>query len=52
MNKLFEYGIPYQRVGEHIEKIKKELPEKFSIHDIKTIIYQNDSMNELKIYFE
>ncbi|MCI0922652.1 helicase-related protein, partial [Sphingobacterium rhinopitheci] len=52
MNKLFEYGIPYQRANLHLKQISKKLPEKFSIHDIKKIIFENEQMNDLKVYFE
>lgn len=52
MNKLFEYGIPYQRANPHLNQISSNLPNKFSIHDIKRIIFKNDSMSDLKIYFE
>ncbi len=52
MNKLFEYGIPYQRVKSYIQILEESLPDKFSIHDIKKIIFENESMNDLKIYFE
>lgn len=52
VNKLFEYGIPYQRVNPFLKELTEKLPNKFSIHDIKKIIFENDSMKELKIYFE
>lgn len=52
VNKLFEYGIPYQRVKPHLEALTQKLPNKFSIHDIKKIIIENNTMNDLKIYFE
>lgn len=52
MNKLFEYGIPYQRAKPFIIDIANNLPNKFSIHDIKKIIFENESMNDLKVYFE
>jgi replicative superfamily II helicase len=52
VNKLFEYGIPLNRVKPYIEEITQNLPDKFSIHDIKRIIFQNDEMKDLRIYFE
>ncbi len=52
MNKLFEYGIPYQRVKPNLEELTKKLPNEFSIHDIKKIIFKNQSMKNLRIYFE
>ncbi|MDM1094960.1 DEAD/DEAH box helicase family protein [Myroides odoratimimus] len=52
MNKLFEYGIPYQRVNTHLQQISQKLPDKFSIHDIKKVIFEDNSMNDLRIYFE
>lgn len=52
VNKLFEYGIPYQRVNPYLKEISKNLPNKFSIHDIKKIITENPSMKDLIIYFE
>lgn len=52
VNKLFEYGIPYQRVKPYLAELTKNLPNKFSIHDIKKIIFENNSMKDLKIYFE
>ncbi|KVV16182.1 DEAD/DEAH box helicase [Flavobacterium sp. TAB 87] len=52
MTKLFEYGIPYLRVKEHLITISDRIPENFSIHDIKKIIYENESMTDLRIYFE
>lgn len=52
VNKLFEYGIPYQRLKPFIREIEDKLPNNFSIHDIKKIIFESDSMNDLKIYFE
>ncbi len=52
VNKLFEYGVPYQRVKPYLEELTKNLPNEFSIHDIKKIIFEHDSMNELRIYFE
>lgn len=52
VNKLFEYGIPYQRVNPFLNKLTENLPNKFSIHDIKRIIFENNSMEDLKIYFE
>ena len=52
MNKLFEYGVSYQRAKPHIEIISENVPNKFSIYDLKKIIFQNDSMNELRVYFE
>lgn len=52
VNKLFEYGIPYQRVQPHLKELTEKLPNKFSIHDIKNIIYKDSQMNDLRIYFE
>lgn len=52
MNKLFEYGIPYQRANPYLNQISNNLPNKFSIHDIKKVIFENISMSDLKIYFE
>jgi len=52
MNKLFEYGIPYQRANPFLEIIAGNLPDKFSIHDIRKIIFENENMNDLRIYFE
>ncbi|NBL65853.1 DEAD/DEAH box helicase family protein [Flavobacterium sp. NST-5] len=52
MNKLFEYGIPYQRANPFLEIITSNLPDKFSIHDIKKIIIENEGMNDLRVYFE
>jgi len=52
MNKLFEYGIPYQRANPFLEIIAVSLPDKFSIHDIKKIIFENEDMNDLRVYFE
>jgi len=52
VNKLFEYGIPYHRTKPFLETITNSIPEKFSIHDIKKIVFEDESMNELKIYFE
>lgn len=52
MSKLFEYGIPYFRVKDFINEIVANIPENFSIYDIKKTIYNNESMKELKIYFE
>lgn len=52
VNKLFEYGIPYQRVKPYLNELTEKLPNKFSIHDIKKIIFENNTMNDLKIYFE
>jgi len=52
MNKLFEYGIPYQRANPFLERIADNLPNKFSIHDIRKIIFQNETMSDLKVYFE
>ncbi|OUD29145.1 hypothetical protein, partial [Flavobacterium sp. FPG59] len=52
MSKLFEYGIPYFRVKDFINEIVANVPENFSIYDIKRTIYNNESMKELKIYFE
>lgn len=52
VNKLFEYGIPYQRVKPYLKELTEKLPNKFSIHDIKKIIFENNSMTDLKIYFE
>lgn len=52
MNKLFEYGIPYQRANPFLETIANGIPNKFSIHDIKKVIFENNSMNDLRVYFE
>lgn len=52
MTKLFEYGIPYFRVKEHLIMISEKVPNNFSIYDIKKIIYENESMTDLRIYFE
>ena len=52
VNKLFEYGIPYQRVNPFLNELTENLPNKFSIHDIKRIIFENNTMEDLKIYFE
>jgi hypothetical protein len=52
VNKLFEYGIPYQRVKPHLKEITENLPNKFSIHDIKYIINNDSKMNDLRVYFE
>jgi superfamily II helicase len=52
MSKLFEYGIPYFRVRNHINNIVRNVPENFSIYDIKRIIFEDDSMKDLRIYFE
>jgi replicative superfamily II helicase len=52
VNKLFEYGIPYHRVKPFIKEIEEKLPNNFSIHDIRKIIFETESMNDLKIYFE
>jgi superfamily II DNA/RNA helicase len=52
VNKLFEYGIPYQRVNPFLNELTEKLPNKFSIHDIKRIIFENNKMEDLKIYFE
>jgi len=52
VNKLFEYGIPYQRVKPYLKDIIENLPNKFSIHDIKYIINNNANMNDLRVYFE
>ncbi|PDS26857.1 DEAD/DEAH box helicase [Flavobacterium branchiophilum] len=52
MSKLFEYGIPYFRVRNHINKIVRNVPENFSVYDIKSIIFEDDSMKDLRIYFE
>ncbi len=52
VNKLFEFGIPYQRLKPFVNEIEEKLPNNFSIHDIKKIIFESDSMNDLRIYFE
>jgi replicative superfamily II helicase len=52
VNKLFEYGIPYQRVKPYLMEITENLPNKFSIHDIKHIINNSIKMNDLRVYFE
>jgi superfamily II helicase len=52
MVKLFEYGIPYFRAKDFLNEIASNVPENFSIHDIKRIINGNKSMEDLKIYFK
>lgn len=52
MVKLFEYGIPYFRAKNFLNEIASNVPENFSIHDIKRVIYANKLMKELRIYFE
>jgi|GEM_PF-1408880 len=52
VNKLFEYGIPYLRIKPFLDKITDQLPNKFSIHDIKYVIFNNRSMIPLRVYFE
>lgn len=52
VNKLFEYGIPYQRVKPFLQELTENLPNKFSIHDIKYIINNSIKMNDLRVYFE
>lgn len=52
MNKLFEFGIPYQRANPFLKIIADNLPDKFSIHDIRKIIFDNENMNDLRVYFE
>jgi hypothetical protein len=52
VNKLFEYGIPYQRGKPYLKEITENLPNKFSIHDIKRIIINSNKMSDLQIYFE
>ncbi|UUW08676.1 DEAD/DEAH box helicase [Flavobacterium plurextorum] len=52
MTKLFEYGIPYFRVKEHLNKISERLPNNFSIFDIKNIINEEELMSDLRVYFE
>lgn len=52
VNKLFEYGIPYQRVKPYLMEITENLPNKFSIHDIKYIVNNSSKMNDLRVYFE
>lgn len=52
MIKMFEYGIPYTRAKDHIQLIVSNIPDNFSIFDIKKVIYGSDSMQELRIYFE
>lgn len=52
VNKLFEYGMPYQRVKPHLKRLTDKLPNKFSIHDIKKIIFEDDIMIDLRVYFE
>jgi ERCC4-related helicase len=52
MTKLFEYGIPYFRVKKHLTKISESVPNNFSIYDIKKIIFDNESMTDLRIYFK
>ena len=52
MTKLFEYGIPYHRAKKHLPKISGKIPATFSILDIKKVIMEDESMSDLKIYFE
>lgn len=52
VNKLFEFGIPYQRVKPYLTEITENLPNKFSIHDIRKIINNSIKMSDLRIYFE
>jgi superfamily II helicase len=52
MVKLFEYGIPYFRAKDFLNEIASNVPENFSINDIKKIIFSNKSMEDLRIYFE
>ena len=52
MSKLFEYGVPYFRVKNHFDKIASNIPDNFSIYNIRDIINNDDSMKELRIYFE
>jgi len=52
MTKLFEYGIPYIRVKPYLAKISERVPNNFSIFDIKKIIFDDLSMNDLRIYFK
>lgn len=52
VNKLFEYGIPYQRVKPYLKEITENLPNKFTIHDIKYIINNSSKMSDLQVYFE
>ena len=52
INKLFEYGIPLNRIKPYIDDISQRLPNKFSIHDIKKIIYNDNELKEFRIYFE
>src|SRR5690606_32541568 len=52
MTKLFEYGIPYFRIKDHLHEILDKIPNNFSIHDIKKVIFENEKMNDLRVYFE
>jgi hypothetical protein len=52
MVKLFEFGIPYFRAKDFLNEIASNVPENFSINDIKKIIFSNKSMEDLRIYFE
>ncbi|WP_313097390.1 DEAD/DEAH box helicase [Empedobacter sp.] len=52
MTKLFEYGIPYFRIKDHLLEILDKIPNNFSIHDIKKVIFENEKMNDLRVYFE
>lgn len=52
MTKLFEYGIPYFRAKEHLINIAERVPNNFSIYDLKTIIFNDESMSDLRIYFK
>lgn len=52
MTKLFEYGIPYFRVKNHLYEILDKVPNNFSIHDIKKIIFEDSNMADLRVYFE
>ncbi|MFC3159340.1 hypothetical protein ACFOEQ_13180 [Chryseobacterium arachidis] len=50
MTKLFEFGIPYLRAKEHINNIAERIPNNFSIYDIRKVIFDDDSMYDLRIY--
>lgn len=52
MTKLFDYGIPYFRVKNHLNEILDKVPNNFSIHDIKKIIFKDANMADLRVYFE
>lgn len=52
MTKLFEFGIPYLRAKDHINTIAERIPTNFSIYDIRKVIFDDDAMYYLRIYFE